>query len=50
MQGRKFVEKKQIAMYKHMTRKGFFIAVDPQTQELVSLPNEQLVNYLKENS
>jgi uncharacterized protein YbcI len=45
-----FVEKKQIALYKHVTRKGFFIAVDPQTQELVSLPNEQLVNYLKENS
>ena len=44
-----FVEKKQIAMYKHVTRTGFFIAVDPQTQELVSSPNEQLLNYLKEN-
>ena len=45
-----FVEKKQIALYKHVTRKGFFIAVHPQTQELVSSPNQQLVNYLKENS
>ena len=45
-----FVEKKQIALYKHVSRKGFFIAVDPQTQDLVSSPNEQLVNYLKENS
>ena len=45
-----FVEKKQIALYKHVSRKGFFIAVDPKTRELVSSPNQQLVNYLKENS
>ena len=45
-----FVEKKQIALYKHVSRKGFFIAVDPQTQDLVSSPNEQLVKYLRENS
>ena len=43
------VEKRRVAIYKHVHKKNFCITVNPQTQELVSFPNEQLVRFFKEN-
>ena len=43
------VEKKPIALYKHSFLRHFHIAVDPQTRDLVSIPSEQLIRFLKES-
>ena len=41
------VEKRRVAMYKHVALEGINITVDPVTKELVNEPSEKLVEFLQ---